>query len=74
MAEDAVDQAATLARLPDRDCATRTLNIHGFHPSAERFGSLSVYGADALGIQELIAGEPASASRCIPRSPAAVPR
>jgi glycerol-3-phosphate dehydrogenase len=59
MAEDAVDQAATLARLTDRDCATRTLNIHGFHPSAERFGSLSVYGADALGIQELIAGEPA---------------
>jgi glycerol-3-phosphate dehydrogenase len=58
MAEDAVDQAATLARLPDRDCATRTLNIHGFHPSASRFGSLAPYGADALGIQELIAAEP----------------
>jgi glycerol-3-phosphate dehydrogenase len=59
MAEDAVNQAATLARLPDRDCATRNLNVHGFHPSAERFGSLSVYGADALEIQELIAEEPA---------------
>jgi glycerol-3-phosphate dehydrogenase len=59
MAEDAVNQAATLARLPDHDCATRTLNVHGFHPSAERFGSLAVYGADALGIQELIAAEPA---------------
>jgi glycerol-3-phosphate dehydrogenase len=58
MAEDAVDQAATLARLPDRDCATRTLNIHGFHPSASRFGSLASYGADALGILELIAAEP----------------
>jgi glycerol-3-phosphate dehydrogenase len=58
MAEDTVDQAATLARLPDRDCATRTLNIHGFHPSASRFGSLATYGADALAIQELIAAEP----------------
>jgi glycerol-3-phosphate dehydrogenase len=58
MAEDAVNQAATLARLPDRDCATRALNVHGFHPSAEKFGSLAVYGADALGIQELIAAEP----------------
>ena len=58
MAEDAVNQAATLARLPDRDCATRTLNVHGFHPSSERFGALSVYGADAIGIQELVAAEP----------------
>ncbi|MFI4946166.1 MAG: glycerol-3-phosphate dehydrogenase/oxidase, partial [Burkholderiales bacterium] len=58
MAEDTVDQAATLARLPDRDCATRTLNIHGFHPSASRFGSLAPYGADALAIRELIAAEP----------------
>lgn len=69
MAEDAVNQAATLARLPDRDCATRTLNVHGFHPSAERFGSLSVYGADALGIQELAAAEPALAERLHPSLP-----
>jgi glycerol-3-phosphate dehydrogenase len=59
MAEDAVNQAATLARLPDRDCPTRHLNVHGFHTGAGKFGRLSVYGADALGIQELIAAEPA---------------
>ena len=58
MAEDTVNQAATLARLPDRDCATRTLNIHGFHPNAEKFGAFAFYGADALGLQELIADEP----------------
>jgi glycerol-3-phosphate dehydrogenase len=58
MAEDAVNQAATLARLPDRDCPTRGLNIHGFHTSASKFGSLAPYGADALGIQELIAARP----------------
>jgi len=54
MAQDCVDQAATLADLPDKDCVTRTLNIHGYHTNASNFGSLSFYGTDALGIQKLI--------------------
>ena len=55
MAEDCVDQAAILAGLPEKECVTRHLNIHGFHPSAERFGALSVYGSDAPAIQQLMA-------------------
>jgi glycerol-3-phosphate dehydrogenase len=55
MAEDTVNQAATLADLPDKPCLTKTLNIHGFHPNAANFGSLSFYGTDALAIRELIA-------------------
>ena len=47
MAEDCVNQAATLARLPDRPCVTGHLNIHGFHPSSEKFGRLWMYGSDA---------------------------
>jgi len=31
MAEDCVDQAATLAQLPEKPCATHHLRIHGFH-------------------------------------------
>jgi glycerol-3-phosphate dehydrogenase len=54
MAEDCVDQAATLARLPDNPCVTAHLNIHGFHSSAERFGALSVYGSDAPALQQLM--------------------
>ncbi len=54
MAEDAVDHAAILARLPDRECATKHLNIHGFHPQAQKFGSLSFYGSDAPAIEELM--------------------
>jgi glycerol-3-phosphate dehydrogenase len=54
MAEDAVNQAATLARLPERPCVTRGLNIHGFHANSEKFGALAHYGADALAIQELL--------------------
>ena len=58
MAEDCVDHAATLARLPEKPCVTRNLNVHGFHRQAEEFGSLAVYGSDALLIQELIRAEP----------------
>src|SRR5438045_4276657 len=58
MAEHTVDQAADLARLAERPCMTRTLNVHGFHTNAERFGALGVYGSDALAIQELIRATP----------------
>lgn len=54
MAEDCVDQAATLAQLPERPCVTHHLHIHGFHSEAKQFGSLSVYGSDAYGIRKLI--------------------
>ena len=54
MAEDCVNQAATLARLDEKPCATRHLNIHGFHQHAEKFGALAVYGADAPAIEDLI--------------------
>ncbi len=53
MAEATVDQAADLARLPERPCVTRRLNIHGFHQSLERFGRLSLYGSDAPAVQAI---------------------
>ncbi len=62
MAEHTVDQAADFARLAERPCVTRTLNVHGFHSNAERFGALSVYGSDALGIQELMHSTPSLAA------------
>jgi len=55
MAEDCVDQAATLAQLPERPCVTRKLKIHGFHTSGGQFGDLAVYGSDAPEIRQLIA-------------------
>lgn len=54
MAEDCVNQAATLARVPEKPCVTAHLNIHGFHKHAEKFGHLAVYGADAPAVQDLI--------------------
>jgi glycerol-3-phosphate dehydrogenase len=58
MAEDCVDHAATLARLDERPCVTRTLHIHGYHPHPEQLGDLRYYGSDAAALGELIAGAP----------------
>ena len=69
MAEDAVNQAAMLARLPEKTCVTRTLNIHGFHPHAEKFGALSVYGSDALVLQDLMRAHPPLAEPLHPALP-----
>ena len=69
MAEDCVDQAATLAQLPEKPCATHHLRIHGSQhrlnhdankddankkSDANEFTSLSVYGSDAAEIRKLI--------------------
>ena len=54
MAEDCVDQAATLAQLPDRPCVTRNLRIHGFPSGSQTNGPLAVYGSDAEKISALI--------------------
>jgi glycerol-3-phosphate dehydrogenase len=69
MAEDTVNQAAELARLPEKPCVTKTLNIHGFLTHAERFGPLSVYGSDALAIQDLMRADPTLAEPLHPALP-----
>ena len=57
MAQGCVDQAATMANLPDKPCVTQNLNIHGYHANAATFGSLSFYGSDAPAIRKLITEE-----------------
>jgi glycerol-3-phosphate dehydrogenase len=69
MAEDTVDHAATLAGLEPRECITRRLNIHGFHPHARRFGALADYGSDAPAIERLMTAEPALGVRVHPALP-----
>jgi glycerol-3-phosphate dehydrogenase len=64
-----VDHAATLAHLPEKPCVTRNLNVHGYHHQAHNFGALSVYGSDALLIQDLIRAEPALEARLHPSLP-----
>ncbi len=69
MAEDCVNQAATLATLPDRPCVTHQLNIHGFHPNAAKFGPLHVYGSDAPAIEAIQRDDPSLAAPLHPALP-----
>ena len=68
MAEDAVDQAQTMAGLDKRRCTTAHLRIHG--STKQTIDSpLSVYGTDAPAIQELATLEPALAEKIHPELP-----
>ncbi len=58
MAEEAVNKAAEFGELADSPCVTKTLNIHGSHENAERFGDLSFYGTDAVEIEAIIRADP----------------
>ncbi|MFO7904524.1 MAG: glycerol-3-phosphate dehydrogenase/oxidase [Pirellulaceae bacterium] len=58
MAEDTIDQAATLAQLEERPCVTKDLPIHGWHHATEQFGPFQPYGADAPAIQQLARERP----------------
>jgi glycerol-3-phosphate dehydrogenase len=64
MAEDCVDHAITLGKLPDLECTTKKLKIHGYlenaNASGSEEGSLDVYGTDAEAIRAL-AQDPALA-------------
>lgn len=59
MAEDCVDQAATLAQLPEKPCVTRDLRIHGSPVGSNPSGPLAVYGTDAEKIRTLVERDPA---------------
>jgi glycerol-3-phosphate dehydrogenase len=72
MAEDCVDHAITLGRLPDLDCATKNLKIHGYAKEPVALGAteehFTVYGADAEAIAGL-ARDPKLAERLHPDLP-----
>jgi glycerol-3-phosphate dehydrogenase len=69
MAEDCIDQAATLAQLPDAPCVTHHLKIHGFHDESEQLGDLAVYGSDAAEIRKLIKADPKLGRKLHPALP-----
>lgn len=80
MAEDCVDQAATLAQLPEKPCSTQHLHIHGFREPKlpTEFGQageardpewLDIYGSDKDELRKLMEAEPALAELLHPALP-----
>ncbi|MFK7845189.1 MAG: glycerol-3-phosphate dehydrogenase/oxidase, partial [Rhodothermales bacterium] len=54
MGEDVIDQAATIAGLPERQSKTKDLPIHGWHAYSSKFGDLDYFGADAPAVKTLM--------------------
>ncbi|MFP4157077.1 MAG: glycerol-3-phosphate dehydrogenase C-terminal domain-containing protein [Opitutales bacterium] len=66
MAEDVIDQAETLAGLDHKRCQTEDMQIHGWTQTAIAEPNLRPYGADTLGIRELLAERPELAEKVHP--------
>ncbi len=58
MAQDTIDQAATLANIEERPSVTKHLHIHGWHENADLFGDLQQYGSDAPALHGLMRDRP----------------
>ena len=69
MGEDAIDQAALVAGLDERQSRTRSLRVHGWLKEVDRADPLHVYGSDAKSIREMITAQPALGERLHPRWP-----
>ncbi|MBI1352850.1 MAG: FAD-dependent oxidoreductase [Acidobacteria bacterium] len=69
MAEDAIDQAATLANLEDRPCVTKTLPIRGWTENPDSLGPLRQYGSDAPAVAALSSERPELAAPLDARLP-----
>ena len=54
MAEDTINQAALIAGLPEVDCSTRKLRIHGWLKNVDPKDPLAHYGSDAISVRRLI--------------------
>jgi glycerol-3-phosphate dehydrogenase len=66
MAEDAIDQAETMAGFDSRPCRTHHLQIHGWTEQEIKDPHLGVYGADARKIRRLEKEDPLLAQTIIP--------
>jgi len=69
MGEDAIDQAALVAGLEERQSRTRSLRVHGWLKEVDRADPLHVYGSDAKPIRDMIAVQPALGERLHARWP-----
>ena len=64
-----VDKAAEIAGLGKRPCVTGQMHLHGYHTSAQEFGSLQRYGSDAPALMALAASSDRLQARLHPALP-----
>ncbi|AXC14935.1 Aerobic glycerol-3-phosphate dehydrogenase [Acidisarcina polymorpha] len=69
MAEDCVNHAITLGKLPDKECVTRTLKIHGYLEGVDDLDSFAVYGSDLEKVRAIAAQDPTLSEALHPALP-----
>ncbi len=69
MAEDCVNQAIKLARMPWRPCVTHNLKIHGCSQDVHEHDSLGIYGSDAPSIRAIVKEKPSLGEALHPSLP-----
>ncbi len=69
MAEDCVDHAILLGDLPEVECRTQALSIHGYTEDVDELSSFGVYGSDAARIEALAEEDPELAKPLHPALP-----
>ena len=67
MAEDTVDKAIEVAKLPARKCVTKKLHIHGYRKNPDLSDHMYVYGSDEPKILELIKQQPELGEKLSPK-------
>lgn len=69
MAEDTINQAAMIAGLPENDCRTRKLRIHGWLKNMDPQDSLRDFGSDAVFIRRIVDADPRMGEKLHPNLP-----
>ena len=69
MAQDTVDQAATVAGLNVKECVTENLRIHGWLKNIDKSDPLAHYGSDRVEIKKLIDENPSLGEKMHDRLP-----
>lgn len=67
MAEDTVDKAIEVAKLPVRKCVTKKLRIHGYRKNPNLADHMYVYGSDEPKILDLIKQQPELGEKLSPK-------
>lgn len=69
MAQDTLQKAIEIGALPNKECVTEVLHIHGYLVDENHQNPLRFYGADIVGIQALITANPSLNERLIAQYP-----
>jgi len=67
MAQDTINKAIELGKLPNAKCKTKDLLIHGSNGSVDKSQHLYIYGSDQKGINQLIKESPELGEKLHPR-------